>query len=50
MTAQDAARLVAGMYRCPDCNAAKTVTETEGVVVLEVRHDETCPFYRAKTA
>jgi len=33
---------------CPDCNATAGLREIHpGVVVIEVRHDETCPTYKA---
>lgn len=30
-------------YRCPDCTAETRVTLLDGVTVLDVWHDETCP-------
>lgn len=33
---------------CDDCTAYQVLTETEpNLIVLEVRHDATCPTYRA---
>lgn len=35
---------------CDDCDAYQTVTQHgDGVYVLTVRHDETCPFYIGAT-
>ncbi len=34
--------------RCPDCDSrARLTAYTPGVLILEVRHDDTCPTYRA---
>jgi hypothetical protein len=42
------AREYAADYRCPDCLSEQELVEhSPGVMVLEVRHDETCPSYRA---
>jgi hypothetical protein len=39
-----AAQLFADNYVCPDCLAAKQLTEdAPGVFVLTVAHDSTCP-------
>lgn len=33
---------------CPDCDAHLTIRDDgSGVLVAEVRHDDTCPAYRA---
>ncbi len=35
---------------CDDCDAYQTVTQRgDGVHVLTVHHDETCPFYTGAT-
>jgi hypothetical protein len=35
-------------YRCPDCSSEQSLVEhAPGVMLLEVRHDATCPTYRA---
>ena len=38
-------------YRCPDCDSIVTVTIAEGVHSLwvDLRHDPTCPTWRAKS-
>jgi hypothetical protein len=42
------AREYAADYRCPDCLSEQSLVEhSPGVMVLEVRHDQTCPSYRA---
>ncbi len=33
-------------YRCPDCAADTNLQVVDGVPVLNVRHDDTCPAYR----
>jgi hypothetical protein len=38
----------AAEYECPDCLSEQSLVEySPGVLLLEVRHDETCPSYRA---
>lgn len=33
---------------CPDCTATQELTQySPGVMILEIRHDNTCPTYRA---
>lgn len=35
---------------CDDCDAYQTVTKTsDGVYVLAVHHDPSCPYYRGAT-
>jgi hypothetical protein len=35
-------------YHCPDCLSEQSLVEHgPGVLLLGVRHDETCPSYRA---
>jgi hypothetical protein len=34
-------------YRCPDCFAEKQLASRDGIYVLEVRHDPTCPTFLA---
>jgi rubrerythrin len=35
---------------CPDCDAETTLTEVrEGVSVMTISHDDTCPAYRGLT-
>jgi hypothetical protein len=37
-------------YRCPDCDADRTlVEEAPDVYTLRVAHDDTCPAYRGVT-
>lgn len=33
-------------YRCPDCASSSELHVLDGVPVLDVRHDDTCPTYR----
>jgi hypothetical protein len=49
---RDAGRQLATAYaddhRCPDCLSEQSLVQhAPGVMVLEVRHDRTCPSYRA---
>jgi hypothetical protein len=39
-------------YRCPDCDSTVTVAVAEGVpgMFVDLRHDSTCPTWRAKQA
>lgn len=37
-------------YRCPDCDADTDLVVVEGVAVLEISHDNTCPILRRLTA
>lgn len=38
---------IAAGYECPDCTADTVLANpSAGVYVLEVRHDETCPWLR----
>lgn len=36
-------------YRCPDCDSTTTLTNRDGVHVLTVQHDETCPVLAQHT-
>lgn len=36
-------------YTCPDCLADTELQVVDGVPVLNVRHDDTCPAYRKAT-
>ncbi|OBJ00234.1 hypothetical protein A5624_08585 [Mycobacterium sp. 1482292.6] len=40
-------RWVAANYRCPDClsETAQPVQDNAGVWHIEVRHDESCPWF-----
>lgn len=31
---------------CPDCDAYQVMAEEDGVFLLAVHHDDTCPSYR----
>jgi hypothetical protein len=33
-------------YRCPDCASETELHVADGLPVLDVRHDGTCPTYR----
>lgn len=45
---QQLAHAYADDYACPDClSEASLVEHAPGVMLLEVRHDDTCPTYRA---
>ena len=36
---------------CDDCDAYQVITDDPtcpGVTVIQIRHDETCPYYRAR--
>ena len=33
---------------CDDCNAYQTVVKQDGIYVLTVHHDSTCPYYIAR--
>ncbi len=47
--ARRAALDIAAAYRCPDCNATTKLAEpAQGVLVLDVAHDPTCPAYPAE--
>lgn len=35
-------------YACPDCTAETSLTVIDGLPVLKVRHDDTCPAYRKR--
>lgn len=35
---------------CDDCNAYQTVTLDDGIYRICIHHDDTCPFYRKRTA
>ncbi|WP_146194856.1 hypothetical protein [Gordonia paraffinivorans] len=35
------------MLRCPDCNSDIELTDVDGLLTVLVRHDDTCPVYRA---
>jgi len=38
----------AASWRCPDCASETTVTSTDGLPTVEVRHDDTCPWLSAR--
>lgn len=42
----EAAVRYAESYRCPDCSADTQLQVVDGLPVLDVLHDETCPSYR----
>ncbi|MBA2529956.1 MAG: hypothetical protein H0V19_08365 [Euzebyales bacterium] len=33
-------------YQCPDCSADTQLQVVDGLPVLDVRHDDSCPRYR----
>ena len=35
---------------CDDCDAFQTMTLTEGVYMLTVHHDESCPWLNGRTS
>ena len=42
-------RRIAAAYRCPDCDSETGEPQPDdllGIWRMEVRHDETCPWYR----
>jgi hypothetical protein len=40
---------IADGYECPDCNAdTELVQVSPGVHVLEVRHDDSCPWFNQR--
>lgn len=42
------ARSFGADYRCPDCLSEQSLmADSPGVMLLVVRHDRTCPSYRA---
>lgn len=47
---REAAERVATAYRCPDCAADTALADQDGVLVLTVAHDTTCPHYAGRTA
>lgn len=46
----DAARRHAEQMVCPDCTAETTITTADGVALVDVAHDETCPTLRRARA
>jgi hypothetical protein len=34
---------------CADCDAVQVVDQQDGVYVITVRHDDTCPYYLGQT-
>lgn len=49
--ARKGAQQIAENYQCPDCQSENELEELAPCVFqLNVRHDETCPWYRAHRA
>jgi hypothetical protein len=39
---------LAEVYRCPDCDSEVSLSAVDGVLVLHVAHDESCPEWQRR--